>query len=115
MAVVGVSGSGKSTLLGLLAVLDLPTEGEITLAGHRLSDLDEDGTPVHQACYWVTLTSQPTAAVTSDARAGRSSAASHSIAAANTELPVSRKATVTPRPVTPWACSWSASASRRRA
>ena len=43
VAVVGVSGSGKSTLLGLLAGLDLPTSGEVWLAGQRLNDLDEDG------------------------------------------------------------------------
>jgi putative ABC transport system ATP-binding protein len=43
VAIVGVSGSGKSTLLGLLAGLDLPSEGEVTLAGERLTTLDEDG------------------------------------------------------------------------
>jgi putative ABC transport system ATP-binding protein len=43
LAIVGVSGSGKSTLLGLLAGLDLPTTGEVWLAGQRLNDLDEDG------------------------------------------------------------------------
>ena len=43
LAIVGVSGSGKSTLLGLLAGLDLPTAGEVWLAGQRLNDLDEDG------------------------------------------------------------------------
>jgi putative ABC transport system ATP-binding protein len=43
LAIVGVSGSGKSTLLGLLAGLDLPTEGEVLLDGQRLNDLDEDG------------------------------------------------------------------------
>ncbi|HYA38696.1 MAG TPA: ABC transporter ATP-binding protein [Candidatus Methylomirabilis sp.] len=43
VAIIGVSGSGKSTLLGLLAGLDSPTQGEITLAGERLDRLDEDG------------------------------------------------------------------------
>ncbi len=43
VAIIGVSGSGKSTLLGLLAGLDSPTRGEITLAGERLDLLDEDG------------------------------------------------------------------------
>jgi putative ABC transport system ATP-binding protein len=43
LAVVGESGSGKSTLLGLLAGLDRPTSGAITLAGRLLSSLDEDG------------------------------------------------------------------------
>ena len=43
VSIVGVSGSGKSTLLGLLAGLDLPSSGEVWLAGQRLNDLDEDG------------------------------------------------------------------------
>ncbi len=43
VAIIGVSGSGKSTLLGLLAGLDAPTSGEITLAGETLTRLDEDG------------------------------------------------------------------------
>tara|TARA_Y100001949_G_scaffold147149_1_gene130965 strand:+ start:7606 stop:8292 length:687 start_codon:yes stop_codon:yes gene_type:complete len=42
LAIVGTSGSGKSTLLGLLAGLDLPTSGEVQLAGHLLGALDED-------------------------------------------------------------------------
>lgn len=42
LAIVGRSGSGKSTLLGLLAGLDLPSSGEVLLAGHALSRLDED-------------------------------------------------------------------------
>lgn len=43
VAVVGASGSGKSTLLALLAGLDLPSSGEVTLAGESLARLDEDG------------------------------------------------------------------------
>ncbi|MFC0712027.1 ABC transporter ATP-binding protein [Azorhizophilus paspali] len=42
LAIVGSSGSGKSTLLGLLAGLDLPSSGEVALAGHSLASLDED-------------------------------------------------------------------------
>ncbi len=43
IAVVGPSGAGKSTLLALLAGLDLPTRGHVTLNGSNLSALDEDG------------------------------------------------------------------------
>lgn len=43
VAVVGASGSGKSTLLSLLAGLDTPTGGTVTLDGAVLSALDEDG------------------------------------------------------------------------
>ena len=41
-AVVGVSGSGKSTLLGLLAGLDLPTEGQVFWDKVDLTELTED-------------------------------------------------------------------------
>jgi putative ABC transport system ATP-binding protein len=43
VAIVGASGSGKSTLLGLMAGLDTPSEGEVTIAGEPLFTLDEDG------------------------------------------------------------------------
>ncbi|MCB1749638.1 MAG: ABC transporter ATP-binding protein [Gammaproteobacteria bacterium] len=43
LAVTGVSGSGKSTLLGLMAGLDTVSSGRITLLGHDLATLDEDG------------------------------------------------------------------------
>jgi putative ABC transport system ATP-binding protein len=43
VAIVGASGSGKSTLLGLLAGLDVPSDGTVTLDGQPLSALDEDG------------------------------------------------------------------------
>ncbi len=39
-AVTGPSGSGKSTLLFLLAGLDLPSEGEVTILGTAVSALD---------------------------------------------------------------------------
>jgi len=42
LAVAGPSGSGKSTLLGLIAGLDRPTAGTITVAGVDLTRLDED-------------------------------------------------------------------------
>jgi putative ABC transport system ATP-binding protein len=41
VAVTGPSGSGKSTLLGLLAGLDRPTAGTITVAGAEVSALGE--------------------------------------------------------------------------
>ena len=41
-AIVGASGSGKSTLLGLLAGLDVPSEGRVVALGQSLFDLDED-------------------------------------------------------------------------
>jgi putative ABC transport system ATP-binding protein len=43
VAVVGPSGAGKSTLLALLAGLDLPSQGYVTLNGANLGELDEDG------------------------------------------------------------------------
>ena len=42
VAVVGASGSGKSTLLSIVAGLDVPSSGQVRLAGSDLFALDED-------------------------------------------------------------------------
>ena len=42
IAIVGASGSGKSTLLGLLAGLDTPSEGAVTVFGQSMFDRNED-------------------------------------------------------------------------
>ncbi len=42
VAILGPSGSGKSTLLGLLAGLDQPSRGSVSLLGQDLSRMDED-------------------------------------------------------------------------
>jgi putative ABC transport system ATP-binding protein len=41
-AVMGPSGSGKSTLMHILAGLDRPTSGEVTIAGTKLSTLNDN-------------------------------------------------------------------------
>src|SRR5437773_4245156 len=42
VAIMGPSGSGKSTLLGLIAGLDAPTSGSITIDGVEITSLSEN-------------------------------------------------------------------------
>ena len=42
IAIIGASGSGKTTLLGLMAGLDRPDTGSLSLCGQALDNLNED-------------------------------------------------------------------------
>ena len=54
VAVMGPSGCGKSTLLNLVAGLDVPDEGSITVADEEVTNRGQDGL---SACAESTLAS----------------------------------------------------------
>jgi putative ABC transport system ATP-binding protein len=41
VSVMGPSGSGKTTLLNILGCLDSPTNGDLTINGNRISEMDQ--------------------------------------------------------------------------
>lgn len=41
IAIIGASGSGKTTLLQLLGGLDLPTRGDVSVAGQNINELSD--------------------------------------------------------------------------
>ena len=47
-AIMGASGSGKSTLMHLIAGLDRPTSGEVTVAGARVDRMTEAELTLHR-------------------------------------------------------------------
>ena len=42
VSLVGPSGCGKSTLLHICGAMDRPTQGDVSLEGHSMSELDDD-------------------------------------------------------------------------
>jgi lipoprotein-releasing system ATP-binding protein len=41
VAIMGASGSGKTTLMQIMGGLDIPTEGQVSINGHRIDMLNE--------------------------------------------------------------------------
>ncbi|MEM8799430.1 MAG: ABC transporter ATP-binding protein [Pseudomonadota bacterium] len=48
VGIVGPSGSGKSTLMSMIAGLEHPSEGSVTVAGAHLGGMDEDALARHR-------------------------------------------------------------------
>lgn len=51
VAIVGASGSGKSTLLAMLAGLDIPSQGQIFIAGDDITLMDEEQRALARALH----------------------------------------------------------------
>lgn len=41
LSIMGPSGSGKSTLFNMVGGLDLPSEGDVTIDGHRITEMNQ--------------------------------------------------------------------------
>ena len=97
VVLMGRSGSGKSTLLNLIAGIDLPSQGSVTIDGVPLSRLGD--------------ASARSSAATTSASCSSPSTCCHLTVAENLLLPLELKGSVgaTPRPP-PWPsstrCGW---------
>ena len=57
IAITGASGCGKSTLLGLIAGLEAPTSGRVSIGGQEISGLrrrSAESSPL-SICWWKEL------------------------------------------------------------
>ena len=68
VAIMGPSGSGKSTLLNLIAGLDRPSAGQVSLAGRRIDKLSESAWPGSAPGTSASSSSSSTCSTTSPSR-----------------------------------------------